>query len=110
MQLDFFDIPSPCISICESDEKGNCRGCMRSRAERQTWKDLNNAEKQKVIKRCIQRQKRKDNQQNPKQVDVITQAALDTQIQPSLLDPPSKPKPLAKIDTDTPIDFGDFEL
>ncbi|MBU2869642.1 DUF1289 domain-containing protein [Colwellia sp. E2M01] len=110
MQLDFFDIPSPCISVCQSDEKGNCLGCLRSREERQTWKDLNNDDKQKVIKRCIQRKKRKDNKKNAKQADVIIQEPLNTQVQPSLLDSSSNAKPLATIETDTAIDFGDFEL
>ncbi|MEM7851989.1 DUF1289 domain-containing protein, partial [Morganella morganii] len=30
-QLHFFDIPSPCVGICQLNEKGYCRGCYRSR-------------------------------------------------------------------------------
>ena len=33
-QLEFFPVQSPCRGICQSDERGYCRGCMRSRDER----------------------------------------------------------------------------
>jgi len=33
-QLEFFDIPSPCRGICQADDRGFCRGCLRSREER----------------------------------------------------------------------------
>ena len=58
MQLEFFDVPSPCVGVCQSNEKGYCLGCMRTRDERKEWSTLNNNDKQKVIKRCIQRKKR----------------------------------------------------
>ena len=106
MQLEFFDVPNPCVSICESDEKGNCRGCMRSRDERQNWENLNNDDKQKVIKRCIQRKKRKDNQQKAKQVQTVLPQELEVALQPSLLDPPSKIITPPSND----IDFSEFEL
>ncbi|PKI12786.1 DUF1289 domain-containing protein [Colwellia sp. 12G3] len=106
MQLEFFDVPSPCIGICQLDEKGHCLGCMRSRDERQDWKNFNNDEKQKVIKRCLQRQKRKKNKSNPKQEQIVSTSERETDMQPSLLDPPSK----TEIADDTDIDFSDFEL
>ena len=106
MQLEFFDVPSPCIGICQLDEKGHCLGCMRSRDERQDWKTFNIDEKQKVIKRCIQRKKRKKNKQNPKQEHNVSTPEDETDMQPSLLDAPSKTKKLP----DTDLDFSDFEL
>lgn len=106
MQLDFFDIPSPCINVCESDEKGNCRGCMRSRDERQGWKSLNNDEKQKVIKRCIQRKKRKDKLQKSKNEPIAVIKNNDSIVQPSLLDPPSRVSTTPNSD----LDFSEFEL
>ncbi len=106
MQLEFFDVPSPCVGICQSDEKGLCLGCMRSRAERQEWKHLNNDDKQKVIKRCIQRKKRKDNKLKVKIVEPAIDLSTEQDIQPSLLDSPSK---AIRQDNDD-IDFGDFEL
>ena len=59
MQLEFFDVPSPCVGICQSDDKGYCLGCMRTREERQTWLQYSSDDKQKVIKRCQQRFRRK---------------------------------------------------
>ncbi len=104
MQLEFFDVPSPCVSICKSDEKGFCLGCMRSRKERQDWKTLTNDDKQKVIKRCIQRKKRKENKYKAKVVEPVADLLTEQNLQPSLLDPPSK----AQESED--MDFGDFEL
>jgi len=111
MQLEFFDVPSPCIGICQSDTKGYCLGCFRTREERQNWLNLSNDEKQKVIKRCIQRKRRKDIQAKDKDRKIaIKEVTVDDHIeqqQPSLLDPPAK----KNIDTSTTdIDFDDFEL
>lgn len=101
MQLEFFDVPSPCVGVCQSDEKGNCLGCYRTREERQNWITLTSDDKQKVVKRCQQRKKRKN--AKPK-IKVVEETA--EQQQPSLLDP----KPKATLDTSSDLDFGDFEL
>ncbi|SJN56764.1 hypothetical protein VR7878_01944 [Vibrio ruber DSM 16370] len=58
-QLEFFDIPSPCIRVCEVDEKGYCRGCMRNRDERFRWLEMAPAEKLHVIQLCKMRYRRK---------------------------------------------------
>lgn len=104
MQLEFFDVPSPCIGVCQSDDKGQCLGCFRTRDERQTWNNLNSDEKQKVIKRCKQRKNRKEGKIKTKVVD--NSQDMLSKMQPSLLDPPSKPI----IDKSEDLDFGDFEL
>lgn len=101
MQLEFFDVPSPCIGICQSDDKGQCIGCFRTREERQTWIKLNADDKQKVVKRCIQRKKRKDKKLS---VKVIVEESTSPQV--SLLDPPSA----NLTDVNDDLDFGDFEL
>ncbi|SEK70565.1 hypothetical protein SAMN05216262_102159 [Colwellia chukchiensis] len=101
MQLEFFDVPSPCIGICQSDDKGQCLGCFRTRDERLNWLSFDAANRQKVIKRCQQRKKRKNKPSKVVDAEVIAEP-----IQPSLLDPPSKPK----FDESDEIDFGDFEL
>ncbi|MDX7988205.1 DUF1289 domain-containing protein [Xenorhabdus sp. 12] len=54
-QLEFFAIPNPCRGICESDSRGFCRGCYRSREERFTWMKLSNSEKRKILRLCHQR-------------------------------------------------------
>lgn len=51
-QLEFFDIPSPCIGVCESGPRGYCRGCLRSRPERQQWHQLDASSKRQVIRNC----------------------------------------------------------
>jgi len=106
MQLEFFDVPSPCVGVCQSNEKGYCLGCMRTRDERKTWISLDNDSKQKVIKRCIQRKKRqsKKNLNNP--VEIIAIQEQNQIEQPSLLDPPRKPV----LSEENDLDFGDFEL
>lgn len=103
MQLDFFDVPSPCKGICAVDERGYCLGCFRSRDERFDWNSYDVAQKQKVVKLCLQREKRKAAKQN--NVDTTKPAEVDNTLQPSLLDPPKKTK-----QTNGDIDFTDFEL
>ncbi|GAA5648246.1 hypothetical protein Vpro01_04053 [Vibrio proteolyticus] len=58
-QLDFFDVPSPCVGVCTVDDKGYCQGCMRKREERFNWLSYTVAEKQHIIKLCRQRYLRK---------------------------------------------------
>lgn len=107
MQLEFFDVPSPCVGVCQSDSKGYCLGCMRTREERKDWINLDNDNKQKVIKRCIQRKKRQDNKNLIKKTTVLCEQENQDQIeQPSLLDPPKK----IKQDIVSDLDFEDFEL
>mgnify|MGYP000182744598 CR=1 FL=1 len=106
MQLEFFDVPSPCVGVCQSNEKGYCLGCMRTRDERNEWIKLDNDSKQKVIKRCIQRKKRQISKQSNNSVIVVTKLDDQQTEQPSLLDPPKNITP----SNDNDLDFGDFEL
>jgi predicted Fe-S protein YdhL (DUF1289 family) len=106
VQLEFFDVPSPCVGMCQSDDKGHCLGCLRSRHERQEWKHFNNDEKQKIIKRCIQRKKRKQNKLSVKVAEPASEFSTEESPQPSLLDPISKNKPTPSSD----LDFSEFEL
>lgn len=101
MQLEFFDVPSPCVGICQSDDKGQCLGCFRTRDERLNWLSFDSNERQKVIKRCQQRKKRKNAPAKVKVVETVIEVA-----QPSLLDPPSK----KTLEHSSDVDFGDFEL
>ncbi len=54
-QLEFFPVPSPCRGICQADDRGYCRGCMRSRDERFNWMKFTDAEKREVLRLCRQR-------------------------------------------------------
>ncbi len=108
MQLEFFDVPSPCVGVCQSNEKGYCLGCMRTRDERKEWSTLNNDNKQKVIKRCIQRKKRQDKKNHIESVEVKPMEESSQPEQPSLLElEPSKKVTLSR---DNDLDFSDFEL
>lgn len=57
-QLEFFDIPSPCIGVCQTAENGYCIGCFRSRDERLYWMKVESDVKRKIVKACLRRKKR----------------------------------------------------
>ncbi|OBU33951.1 DUF1289 domain-containing protein [Photobacterium phosphoreum] len=54
-QLDFFDVPSPCVGCCQVNNRGYCKGCYRSRDERFYWQQMTADQKIKIIKLCRQR-------------------------------------------------------
>ncbi|MGF1681886.1 DUF1289 domain-containing protein [Photobacterium minamisatsumaniensis] len=54
-QLDFFTIPSPCVGICQANNRGYCKGCFRSRDERFHWQQFTNEQKRNVVRLCHQR-------------------------------------------------------
>lgn len=58
-QLEFFEIPSPCIGICQTDARGYCKGCLRNRDERFNWLNFSDAQKYDVIRLCKQRKRRR---------------------------------------------------
>ena len=58
-QLSFFPLPSPCIGICQSDERGYCKGCFRSRDERFSWQSFTEHQKLNVVRLCKARKRRK---------------------------------------------------
>ncbi len=58
-QLSFFAVPSPCIGVCQSDSRGYCVGCLRSRDERFNWMSYSELRKQDVIRLCLQRKRRR---------------------------------------------------
>ncbi|GGI88577.1 DUF1289 domain-containing protein [Shewanella hanedai] len=58
-QLEFFEIQSPCIGVCQTDARGYCKGCLRNRDERFNWLDFSDAKKYDVIRLCKQRKRRR---------------------------------------------------
>ncbi|MEL4430544.1 DUF1289 domain-containing protein [Shewanella mangrovisoli] len=58
-QLAFFEIPSPCIGVCQTDARGYCKGCLRNREERFNWLHFTDAQKHDVIRLCHQRKRRR---------------------------------------------------
>lgn len=73
-QLEFFDIPSPCIGVCEVNNRGYCKGCLRSRDERLYWLQLSNTQKREVVRLCQQRKAR---------IERARAAALEAQDEPA---------------------------
>ncbi len=57
-QIEIFDIDNPCKGICENGPRGYCRGCFRSREERQHWNVLGQSVRYKIIKACALRERR----------------------------------------------------
>ncbi|MGJ8679626.1 DUF1289 domain-containing protein [Paraglaciecola sp.] len=65
-QIEFFEIKSPCIGVCEAGPKGYCIGCYRSREERMHWLKLEQDVQSKIIKACGLRKKRANQPKRPK--------------------------------------------
>lgn len=70
-QLELFDIPNPCIGVCQSNNRGYCKGCLRSREERFNWHQKPASERARILKLLGQRRARiaakTQKQQNPPQ-------------------------------------------
>lgn len=58
-QLELLSIENPCINVCQSDKRGYCLGCFRSRDERFGWNQFTPQQKRKVIELCKQRAQRR---------------------------------------------------
>ncbi|MFA7260633.1 MAG: DUF1289 domain-containing protein [Aeromonas bestiarum] len=59
-QLEIFPLQSPCRGICEVNNKGYCKGCLRNREERFNWLTMTPAEQQEVMRLCRNRKARVD--------------------------------------------------
>jgi predicted Fe-S protein YdhL (DUF1289 family) len=59
-QLELFDLPNPCIGVCENNSRGYCLGCLRSRDERFNWHNKPVAERSHILKLLEQRRARRD--------------------------------------------------
>ncbi len=57
-QLELFVVPNPCRGVCETDARGFCQGCYRSRSERFSWGQMSDSQKQEVLRLCRQRERR----------------------------------------------------
>lgn len=64
-QLELFDIANPCIGVCQSNNRGYCLGCLRSRDERFNWHLKPASERAYILRLLVQRRARlKQKQQN----------------------------------------------
>ncbi|MDP5189599.1 DUF1289 domain-containing protein [Rheinheimera baltica] len=57
-QLELFELPNPCIGVCQSNSRGYCTGCLRSRDERFNWHAKPAAERAYILKLLTQRRMR----------------------------------------------------
>jgi len=57
-QLELFKIKSPCIGVCQAADNGFCKGCFRSRDERQQWLYFSEEQKKAALKKAAARKKR----------------------------------------------------
>lgn len=57
-QFELFEIANPCIGVCQSNKKGYCFGCLRSRPERQLWMSMSTEERRKVLRLIVGRKQR----------------------------------------------------
>jgi uncharacterized protein len=57
-QLELFELPNPCIGVCQSNSRGYCTGCLRSRDERFNWHAKPPEERASILKLLVQRRAR----------------------------------------------------
>lgn len=57
-QIELFNIDNPCISVCTSNKKGYCFGCLRSRTERQFWHKMTTEQRREVLRLIVRRKQR----------------------------------------------------
>lgn len=50
-----FEIANPCRGVCEVNNKGYCKGCLRKREERFHWNDFTPFQKQMIVNLCGRR-------------------------------------------------------
>ena len=58
-QLELITIENPCINVCQTDNRGYCLGCFRSRDERYNWANMTPEQKRRVLELCKARNKRR---------------------------------------------------
>jgi len=82
-QVELFPVPNPCVGICQSNAKGFCMGCLRSRTERQKWNEMMPAEKMRVIELCDLRRAKLEAMLKAKREGSSTAAATNTAVEKS---------------------------
>ena len=81
-QLEFFSIPSPCVGVCQVNERGYCKGCMRSRDERFNWQKMTADQQRNTLRLCrqrylrVMRRNKADNQQLSSEQGLSPQQSL----------------------------------
>ena len=100
-QGELFRIPNPCIGVCENNNRGYCKGCLRSRQERFGWNDFSEYQRHLVVQVCQQRRKRILAAQAAREAELnkvtLTREQFDLFGEPLVfeesIDPPESPSP-----------------
>lgn len=87
-QLELFSIPNPCLGICETNRRGYCMGCLRSREERFNWHAKPPAEQRRIIELLSRRKARVLAELKQRQlIDLTaTEIPVAAYLQPDLFD------------------------
>lgn len=75
-QLELIVIENPCINVCQSDNRGYCLGCFRSRDERFNWSKMTSPEKRKVLELCKGRNKRRKAKEKKQQAEQQKESSI----------------------------------
>ncbi|GGY44385.1 hypothetical protein GCM10011297_16670 [Bacterioplanes sanyensis] len=57
-QGELFPIPNPCRGVCQVNNRGYCKGCLRSRQERFHWHEFTPFQQQLIINLCDKRRRK----------------------------------------------------
>ncbi|ASP39299.1 DUF1289 domain-containing protein [Bacterioplanes sanyensis] len=57
-QGELFAIPNPCRGVCQTNNRGYCKGCLRSREERFHWHEFTPFQQQLIINACEKRRRK----------------------------------------------------
>lgn len=76
-QVELFPVENPCVGVCQSNAKGYCLGCLRSRTERQRWNDMMPSEKMRVIDVCQLRREKLEALMQAKQDKAASKSSGD---------------------------------
>lgn len=79
-QLEFFEVPSPCLGVCQVNNRGYCKGCFRSREERFNWLKFSSSQKREVIRLCQDRKRRVLALARKRQLELMFDEAAATQL------------------------------
>ncbi|MBO1531923.1 DUF1289 domain-containing protein [Psychrobacter sp. F1192] len=79
-QFELFEIANPCIGVCQSNKKGYCFGCLRSRTERQLWHEMTTEQRREVLRLVNGRRQRIEQmrQRKGQQLDFDFEEIIET--------------------------------
>lgn len=96
-QGEFFEIPNPCKKICVANNKGYCKGCFRSREERQNWYNFSEFQRHLVVQACEGRKRRvlaakhaKDHPEAEFDIEAVQDDLFEAKVEPNKSEEPTE--------------------